>query len=141
MSGRVMAVDPGERRLGIAMSDPSRTIASPVTVIRHVARLVDAAAIVQIAETHEVVLIVVGQALDSDGNPGPAARKAARLVEAIRSQTDIPVVLWDESGSTQKAMKARRILGGSRRKIRSELDALAATVILQDFLDAESTKG
>ncbi len=101
-----MAVDPGERRLGIAMSDPSGTIASPLTVIRHVARQVDAATIVQIAETHEVVLIVVGQALDSEGNSGPAARKSARLVEAIRSQTDIPVVLWDESGSTQKAMKS-----------------------------------
>jgi len=78
MKGRVMAVDPGEQRLGIAVSDPSGTIASPLTVIRHVARLVDAAAIVEIAKTHGAVLIVVGQALDSEGNPGPAARKASR---------------------------------------------------------------
>lgn len=135
-----MAVDPGEQRLGIAVSDPSGTIASPLTVIRHVARLVDAAAIVEIAKTHGAVLIVVGQALDSEGNPGPAARKASRLADAIRSQTDIPVVLWDESGSTQKAIEARAILGGSRRKTSSGLDALAAAVILQDFLDTESIK-
>jgi putative Holliday junction resolvase len=135
-----MAVDPGEKRLGIAISDPSGTIANPLMVIQHVARLVDATTIAQLASVNQVVLIVVGQPLDSDGNIGPAARKASRLADAIRSQTDIPVVLWDESGSTCKASKARLKMGSSRRKDRSTLDALAATVILQDFLDANTAK-
>jgi len=135
-----MAVDPGEKRLGIAVSDPSGTIANPLTVIQHVARLVDAATIAQLASTNEVVLIVVGQPLDSDGNVGPASRKASRLAEAIRSQTNIPVVLWDESGSTLKASEMLTRMGSVRRKNRSKLDALAATVILQDFLDAQSAR-
>ncbi len=133
---RVMAVDPGEKRLGIALSDPTATIANPLTVIGHVSRAIDAAVIAQLAQEYGAGLIVMGQALDDDNQPTLQSRRAARLASAIRHQTQIPVVLWDESGSTQAAQSARLRLGTSRRKRKGHLDDLAATYILQTFLDA-----
>ena len=132
---RVLAVDTGEKRLGIAISDPSGTIANPLTVLKHVARPIDAAAIASLAQEHEAGLIVVGQALDADDQPTPQSRRAERLAEAIRLQTALPVVLWDESGSTQTARQARIQMGVSRRKRAGHLDDLAAAVILQSYLD------
>jgi putative holliday junction resolvase len=134
---RILAVDPGEKRIGLALSDPTGTLASPLEVLKHVSRSVDAAAIAQIAGERDCGKIVIGQALDSEGNPGPAARHAARLADAIRAQTDLPVVLWDESGSTQAARSAAIALGVSRRKRSGHLDEIAATVILQTYLDAQ----
>jgi putative pre-16S rRNA nuclease len=136
---RILAVDPGEKRIGIALSDPTATIANPLTVIQHVSRTLDAATIAQVAQENQVALIVVGQALDADSGPTPQSRRATRLAAAIRSQTSLPVVLWDESGSTQAARAARLAMGVSRRKRRGHLDDLAATVILQSYLDTQST--
>jgi putative Holliday junction resolvase len=133
---RILAVDPGEKHLGLAISDPTGTIANPLVVIKHIARLVDAAAVAQIARDQEAGLIVVGQALDDEGETTPQSRRAVRFAEAIRLQTSLPVVLWDESGSTQIAREARIAMGVSRRKRRGHMDDLAATVILQTYLDA-----
>ncbi|HEY5669538.1 MAG TPA: Holliday junction resolvase RuvX [Anaerolineales bacterium] len=133
---RILAVDPGEKNLGIAISDPSGTIANPLTVLRHVSRPIDAAAIADLASEHGAGLIVVGQAIDEEGNPTPQGRRSARLAAAIRTQTRVPVTLWDESGSTQAARLARLELGVSRAKRSGHLDELAATYILQTFLDA-----
>jgi putative Holliday junction resolvase len=135
---RVLAVDPGEKRLGIAISDPSGTIANPLTVLKHVSRPLDAASIAQIAEENQVGQIVVGQALDTEDQPTLQSRQAAHLAEAIRQQTSLPVVLWDETGSTQAARAARLAMGVSRRKRRGHLDDLAATYILQTYLDSLS---
>ncbi len=133
---RVLGIDPGAKRLGLAISDLSGTIANPLTVIGHISRPVDAAAIAAIAVENQAGLIVVGQSLDEEGQPTQEGRRASRLAAAIRGQTSLPVVLWDEADSTQSALAARRALGSSRRKRRGHLDELAATVILQSFLDA-----
>ncbi len=135
---RILAVDPGEKRLGIAISDPTATIANPLTVLKHISRTLDAATIAQLAMEQQAGKIIVGQALDDDNNPTPEGRKAARLAEAILQQTDLPVELWDESGSTQSALQARRTMGVSRKKRSGHMDDLAATVILQSYLDAHS---
>ena len=132
---RVLAVDPGEKRLGIALSDPTGTIANPLTVIRHVSRPMDAATIAQLAHDNEAGLIVVGQALDDENRSTPSSRRAERLADAIRAQTDLTVELWDESGSTQAARAARIAMGASRRKRGGHLDDLAATYLLQTYLD------
>jgi len=133
---RALGVDPGEKNLGIAVSDPSGTIANPLTVLRHVARSIDAAAVAQLAVEQGVGVIVVGQSLDDEGRPTPQSRRAARLAAAIRTQTHTPVELWDEYGSTQAARSARLALGAPRRKCSGHLDDLAATFILQTYLDA-----
>ncbi len=138
MNGRVLAVDPGEKRIGIAVSDPTGTIANPLGVVHHVSRQVDAAEIVRLASEQGAVLIVVGQALDDEGKEGPAARKAQRLAQAILSQTTLPVELWDESGSTAEARAARRLMGVKREKRKGHADDLAAAVILQSYLDAHA---
>lgn len=138
--GRILAVDPGLKRIGLAVSDPTQTIANPHGVIPHVSRVVDAAQIAAIAAEQQAVRIIIGCPLDSEGLPGPAARSAARVAEAVRSQTDLPVELWDESGSTQSARAARIAMGVSRRKRSGHLDEIAATVILQSYLDAQPAK-
>jgi putative Holliday junction resolvase len=132
---RILAIDPGEKNIGIAISDPTGTIANPVTIIKHVSRLVDAATIAQLATDNEAKLILVGQALNEEGESTPQSRRAVRLAATIKTQTDLPVVLWDESGSTQTARQARIAMGTSRNKRRGHLDDLAATYILQTYLD------
>lgn len=136
-NNRVLAVDPGDQRIGIALSDPSATIANPHTVITHQARAIDAAVIGDIARSAGAVLIIVGIALDEDGEVGPRARKAIRLADAIKGQTDIPVELWDESGSTRIARESRLLLGVRKNARAGHHDALAAVVILQSYLDSK----
>ncbi len=133
---RILAVDPGEKHLGIALSDPTNTIANPLTVLNHVSRPIDAARIAQLAQENQVSLIVVGQSLDEENQPTPQGRRANRLADALRTQIDLPIILWDESGSTQAARAARIAMGSSRQKRRGHLDDLAATYILQTYLDA-----
>lgn len=134
---RTLAVDHGEKRIGLAISDRTGTIANPLTVIKHVSRVIDAAQVATIAADREVDLIVVGQSFDDNGNPNLAGRRAARFAVALREQTHLPVELWDESFSTQKARAARIRMGGSRKQRSGHLDEIAATVILQSFLDAQ----
>jgi putative Holliday junction resolvase len=133
---RILAVDPGSKRIGIAISDPTGSIANPLTVLQHVARLVDAAAVAELAASHEAGLIIVGQSFDDEGNPSFEGRWAGRFAEALKTQTTIPVVLWDESFTTQAARRARIQMGVSRRNRSGHLDDLAATVLLQSYLDA-----
>ncbi len=135
MKGRVLAVDPGEKRIGLAISDSSSVIANPLTAIQHVSRAVDAAAIAQIASENDASLIVIGQVVEMDGSIGPQGRKAQRMLEALREQTDLPLALWDEGGSTQAARSARIAMGVKRSRRSGHLDDLAATYLLQDFLD------
>jgi len=134
---RILAVDPGDKRLGIAISDPTSIIASPLTILNHVSRVIDAASVVALAQEQAAYLIVVGQPLDDEGLSTPQSRRAARLAEAIRLQTTLPVVLWDESSSTQAAQHARVEMGVSRRQRRGHLDDLAAAIILQSYLDSQ----
>jgi putative Holliday junction resolvase len=138
LTGRILAVDPGDQRIGLAVSDPTGTIAGPVGVVKHVARAIDAATIAQVAAERGAVCIVVGQALDEDGQPSPQGRKSARLAEAIAAQTHLPVELWDESGSTAEARASRLAMGARRSQRGGHLDEIAATVILQSYLDAHS---
>lgn len=132
---RILAIDPGDKNIGVAISDPTSTIANPLTIIKHISRSIDAATIAQLALDNEAKLIIVGQALDPDGKPTPQSRRSARLATAIKNQTNLPVELWDESGSTQAARQARIALGVSRDKRKGHLDDLAATYILQTYLD------
>jgi putative Holliday junction resolvase len=133
---RFLAVDPGSKRIGLAISDPTGTIANPLTVVEHVARLVDAAAVAELARVHQAGLIVVGQSFDEDGKPSFEGRRSMRFAKALKSQTTIPVILWDESFTTQDARLARLQMGASRRSRSGHLDDLAATVLLQSYLDA-----
>ena len=124
---KILGVDHGEKRIGLAITDVTGTIAGPLTTIKHVSRAIE----------HDAELIVVGQSFDEEGAPNLAGRRAARFAEALMTQSEIPVKMWDESLSTQDARMARIELGASRKKRSGHLDELAAAVILQSYLDVQ----
>jgi putative Holliday junction resolvase len=132
---RILAVDPGEKRIGTAISDPTGIIANPLNIIQHQSRIKDAELIVQLAKQHDVRKIIVGEALNDEGEETFQSKRANRLAEEIRKLTDIPVEMWDESGST-KVIRATQIeMGVPKLKRRKHIDHLAATYILQTYLD------
>lgn len=131
---KVLAVDPGEKRIGIAISDPSGTLARPYSVILHESRVKDANIIAEIAQKEGIQVIVVGWALNSEGEVGYRARKSQRLANEIEKICDIPIKMWDESYTTQTAIESRKTLGISRKNRKGHLDDLAASILLQDFL-------
>ena len=132
---RILAVDHGEKRIGLALSDPTATIASPLKVIEHVSRLLDAAQVANAAHENDVGLIVIGQSFDEEGKPNLAGRRAAKFAAALKEQTQIPIVLWDESFSTQDARAITIEMGVSRKKRAGHMDELAAVMILKSYLD------
>ena len=134
---RILAVDHGEKRIGLALSDPTATIASPFKVIEHVSRVIDAAQVANLAAENEVGLIVIGQSFDEEGRPNLAGRRAAKFAAALRDQTQIPIALWDESFSTQDARAARIEMGGSRKQRGGHMDELAAVLILRSYLGSQ----
>ncbi len=136
---RILAVDHGEKRIGLAISDLTGTIANPLKVIEHVSRVIDAAQVADISAQNQVELIIIGQSFDEEGKPNLAGRRAARFAEALKTQTQIPIVMWDEFFSTQFARAARIEMGVSRKKRAGHLDELAATIILQSYLDHQKT--
>lgn len=138
-TGRVLAVDPGDKRLGLAISDPLGIIANPLTVLNHVSRDENAQHIVSIAQEQEAIRIIIGLPLNSEGEIGPSGKKSVRLANAIRKFTDTPVELWDESGSTKAAQQAYIQMNVPRKKRSGHLDHIAATIILQSYLDAHAS--
>lgn len=123
---RVLAVDPGDARHGLAISDPTRTIARPLLIIEHRSRRLDAERIVGIALEHGASLILVGVPYDMEGEIGPQARKSLRLIKELRRSGQLPVEGWDESGSTQAAEEFNQD---------GPPDALAAASFLQEYLN------
>lgn len=133
---RILSIDHGEKRIGLALSDETATIASPLKVVEHISRTIDAAQVADIAVQNNVTLIVIGQSFDEEGNPNPAGRRAGRFADELKNQTNIPIELWDESFSTQDARAARIELGVSRKKRAGHQDVFAAVVILQSYIEA-----
>lgn len=134
---RILAVDHGEKRIGLAISDPTGTIARPLKVIQHHSLVIDAAQVAELALEQSVELVIIGQSFDEEGRPNLAGRRAARFAEMLKSQTQMPILLWDESFSTQDARAVRIELGVSRKKRAGHLDELAATMILQSYMEAK----
>lgn len=134
---RILAVDHGEKRIGLALSDPTASIASPFKVILHVSRLLDAAQVANLAAENDVGLIVVGQSFDEEGRPNLAGRRAAKFAESLREQTQIPVELFDESFSTIDARATALEMRLPRRKRAGHQDALAAVMILRAYIESK----
>jgi len=137
---RVLALDLGERRVGVAISDPSGTVARPLQTLERRSRKEDFAAIAALVAEHDVELVVVGQPLSLDGTEGPQARRAARYARALAAHLTVRLVSWDERFTTAVATD---IIRQSRTKKRrrnaraaGEVDAVAAAVILQSYLDS-----
>ncbi|KRW91771.1 Holliday junction resolvase [Alicyclobacillus tengchongensis] len=133
---RTLAVDYGERRVGIALSDPTGLIASALTVIQRETdeQVVDV--IAGLVVEHGVERIIVGNPITMKGEVGEKAQKAALFAQQLRERVSIPVELFDERLTTVSAERA--LLEGDvrRKRRRSIIDAVAATILLQNYLDA-----
>lgn len=134
LAGRVMALDVGERRVGVAVSDPSGTLATPHTVIQRRSKAEDFAVVARLVAELGVELVVVGLPLTLDGEMGPQARRVTRYAQALAETLDVRVEFHDERYST---VTADELLMESGRKRRIPIDAAAAAVILQDFLESQ----
>ena len=135
-AGRILAVDWGERRIGLALSDETQTIASPLgTITRRAGKRFRMPEFLAHVTTHRPVGLVVGLPLTPEGNDGPSAIAARELAAQLGARTYLPVELVDERMTTARAHAAIRELDGSARGRREEVDALAATILLQHFLE------
>jgi putative Holliday junction resolvase len=135
LRGRWMAIDWGERRIGLAISDPTGTIASPAGVIeRRKGKRAPIAELVRRATTLEARGVVMGLPLDGEGDETPRSLECRRVAAELARRTSLPVALLDERFTTAVALRAVRDMGGSTRDRKGDVDALAATVLLQQAL-------
>lgn len=132
--GRVLGLDLGDARIGVAISDDRRRVAVPLGSVR-TGPPSDLRAIADLVVGHEVTLVVVGHPIRLSGEAGDRARHAERFADVLRSVLGVPVVLQDERLSTVEAERALRQTGAGARTRRRSVDRSAATVILQAWLD------
>jgi putative Holliday junction resolvase len=138
---RILGLDYGERRLGFAVSDELEMLATPLAV-EQCASDPEAAAIVRrVCERMGASRLVIGLPLNMDGSKGPQAHRVERFAETLRALLNIPVVLWDERLSTRAAERAMREGGVKAREQRGRVDKIAAQLMLQCYLDAQSARG
>lgn len=135
--GRLLGLDPGARRIGLALSDETQLLAQPLTTLtRRTGKRFPMARLIALMKEHAVTGAVVGLPLTAEGSEGKAARAARALAGDIARLSGIPVDLWDERFTTARALQAVREMGGTTEGRREDVDALAATLLLQHFLDA-----
>jgi len=136
--GRILAVDWGSRRIGLALSDETRTLAQPLTtLIRRAGKRFPMAQLIDLVNHHQVTGIIVGLPLDESGAEGDAAHAAKALADDIKRRVrDVEVTMWDERMTTARVLAAVREMGGSTRGRKADLDAMAAALLLQHYLDA-----
>lgn len=134
--GRVLGLDVGDARIGVAISDGARRMAVPLGTVRTGAPA-DLRAIAELVREHGVTLVVVGHPLLLSGEAGERAHQAERFAAAIGEALGVPVRLQDERLSTVEAERVLRQSGTSGRDRRRTIDRSAATVILQAWLDAD----
>ena len=138
-SGRLLAVDWGERRIGLALSDETQVLAQPLTtLIRRAGKRFPMAQLLEQVKKHNVVGIVVGLPLDESGAEGDAAHAARALADDIKRRVgDLEVRMWDERMTTARVLAAIREMGGKTRGRKEDVDAMAAALLLQHYLDAK----
>lgn len=136
--GRVLALDVGDRRIGVALSDATCVVAQPLTTLHRKSPNADLDALAALVGEHDVATIVVGWPLRLDGRPTAQTRKVERFTAALEQRTGLTAERWDERLSTVAAERAL-LEGNVRRAQRKQVvDKVAATLILQGFLDARA---
>lgn len=139
--GRILALDYGERRIGVALSDPLLIMASPLLTLTRQSIARDLEALRLMVEEHQVRRIVVGLPLAMDGTRTAMTGKAEQFAGKVGRATGVPVETWDERLTTAQATRTL-IEGGARRERRREvIDQVAAVILLQSYLDARRTAG
>jgi len=136
--GRIIALDVGERRIGVAACDPSGIVVRAVGIVQAEPRERALAELQRIVKDEEAVLIIVGLPLTLRGEHGPQAQRVTAFVEALQAVVALPIVLRDERYTSVEAERIIEERGGKRKKRRrGEVDEVAATLILQDYLNEQ----
>jgi putative Holliday junction resolvase len=133
---RVMALDVGDRRIGIAISDDLLLTAQSRPTLRRKNEEADIETIRKLAVDNQVHEIVVGQPLHMDGSKSAQSEKTGRFAERLREAVSLPVVLWDERLTTFEAEQHLEQMGLNWRQRREHVDKVAAMIILQNYLDS-----
>ena len=134
---RVLGLDMGERRIGVALSDPEGIVAIALTVIERKSEDTDLKQLIDLTHEHGVERIVIGLPRSLDGSLGKQAKAVEAFVESLARCTELPVVTWDERLSTVAAARMMAEAGVKRDKRKKRLDSVAAAFILQGYLDRE----
>lgn len=137
---RIMGVDYGDVRTGIALSDENAFLASGICTLKIDYNVKLAAEIVRFAEEKGVAKIVIGNPINMNGTCGPRSEKAEELKRLIREKTDIEVILFDERCTTKVAHSIMNFTDTRGKKRKSNIDTLSAEIILQNYLDSISNK-
>lgn len=135
LPGRIMALDVGDARTGIAVTDPGQMIVSPHAVVQQPSRDKAIAAILEFVDALAPILIVSGLPLLENGDEGPQARRVRNFMALLAARTEVPVVFEDERYSTLDADEVFHAGGGKGRKRKEVIDKIAAAQILHRFLE------
>ncbi len=139
---KLLALDVGERRIGVATCDEAGLIATPLATIRRASKAKDFERIARLVREQGAEKLVIGHPLNADGSVGPQARRVEGYVAAMSEALsleglNVSVFMWDEHGSTQRAQALMIDAGRKAKDRRQRIDAAAAAVILQDYLDEQ----
>jgi putative Holliday junction resolvase len=134
--GRILGIDHGDVRIGIALSDPTEFLASPLCVLDSTKAGMDQ--ILALIAEHQIEKIVVGLPRNMDGSYGSATEKVRNFIEKLKTRTAIPIFEWDERMSTVSAHHALREAGLDGKQRKGVVDKVAAQIILQNYLDAQA---
>ena len=136
-SGPLLGIDWGEIRTGLALCDEGRILASPLTTLtQRRGKRFPVAALLDVIEQHHPVGVVLGLPYGLDGGETDSTGQVRRLLARLQPKIPVPIELWDERLTTARALRAIREQGGSTRGRKAEVDALAAAVLLQHYLDS-----
>jgi putative Holliday junction resolvase len=136
-TGRLLAVDWGDVRIGLALSDAAQILATPLeTLVRRAGKRLPMPRLLELVEQHRPVGIVVGLPLTGEGHEEASAVAARAMAEAIARRSGLPFEMWDERMSTARALGVVREQGGATRGRKQDVDALAAAILLQHFMEA-----
>lgn len=141
MPSRILALDPGTKRIGVAVSDEMGWIAQPLETFERRSIEEDVAHIRELVLRHDVNQIVLGLPLRLHGQAGPEAENVRRFIERLEQDLKIPIVAWDERLTSKSAEDMLIGAGVSRKKRKGVVDRVAAAILLQSYLDAHMQKG
>jgi putative Holliday junction resolvase len=134
---RVLGIDLGTKRIGLALSDPTGAFASPFSTVESRGRASDLTRLQEIVESNDVEQVVIGMPTTLRGEQGLAAQQAEAFAQELAEQLDVPVTTWDERMTTVVAERALIAAGERRESRRDTRDKVAAAVMLQSYLDAQ----
>ena len=140
LKNSILGIDLGKKRTGIAVSDINQKIASPLKVIENMKFNEILNILEKIVNERNICAIIVGDPINMDGSIGPKSQSSRSFIKNLSEELDIPILLWDERLTTVSAERSLLEADISRKKRQQLIDKIAASIILQNFLDYLNTK-